>query len=101
VINDHGPIFYPCTDPRGALPRDGGAVFRRRGIACPGLLPLRRTVLHVQGNMANKIKGILPWMVVRVTSATARNGFMVSLRDGEKFLATRLAIDSGTASNTP
>jgi hypothetical protein len=51
--------------------------------------------------MANKIKGILPWMVVRVTSATARNGFMVSLRDGEKFLATRLAIDSGTASNTP
>jgi hypothetical protein len=58
-------------------------------------------VLHVQGNMANKIKGILPWMVVRVTSATARSGFMVSLRDGEKFLATRLAIDSGTASNTP
>jgi hypothetical protein len=32
-------------------------------------------VLHVQGNMANKIKGILPWMVVRVTSATARSGF--------------------------
>jgi hypothetical protein len=33
--------------------------------------------------------------------ATAHGGFMVSLRDDEKFPATRLSIDSGTASNMP
>ena len=40
-------------------------------------------------------------MAAQKVRPTARSGFMVSLRDGEKFPATRLAIDSGTASNTP